>query len=519
MKLQVFRVSTLFLLFGLFASSIDLVTSENVLFILPIASKSHKRAYEPLINALAARNHQVTVVSPVKLGKDRENVREIVTNTSIFDRFSDPLKLRAQGTLSMMFQSYDFVFEACQRAYREEEFLSLYKEKFDLVFLNAFMNDPFYGFIYKTGAPYILLTPQAAPTSLTEFVGNVMPSSFVPSAMLPFRDEMSFKERAINFLFNLLLDLYVGATMNHKIEAVYRKELGEDLPSLDVFRRNASMIFTNSHFTQTFPRPLLPDVVEIGGMHCKPAKALPKDLQEFADGAKDGLILFSLGSIVQGNQMPDSTRKVFMNVFSRLKQRVLWKWETEVMSDLPSNVKLSKWVPQQDILGHPNLRLFMTHGGLLSTQEAIYHGSPLLAIPIFGDQNLNAHQAELGGFALTIEILDVTEEDLETKIRELLENKKYAENAKKLSKVFRDQPETPVERAVFWSEYVMRHNGAHHMRSAARKLNMFQYHSIDVFAVLIISLLVILWVVKLATVKIIKVICCRRAKSVEKKNQ
>jgi glucuronosyltransferase len=346
-----------------------------------------------------------------------------------------------------------------------------------------------------------------------------MPSSFVPSAMLPFRDEMTFMERLINFFINNILVLVMPLAMGGKSEAVYRKELGEDLPSLAELQRNASMMFTNSHFTQTFPRPLLPDVIEIGGMHCQPAKALPKDLQEFADGAKDGLILFSLGSIIQGNQMPDSTRKVFLNVFSRLKQRVIWKWETESMPNLPPNVRLSKWVPQQDILGHPNLKIFMTHGGLLSTQESIYHGATLLAIPIFGDQNLNAMQAEQGGFALTLEILDVTEEDLESKIKELLENKKYSENAKLLSKVFRDQPETPVERAVFWSEYLMRHKGARHLRSAARKLNMIQYHSIDVFAFLASLAVLILWIAKLAIFKIFKMIFRGKAKSSVKKDQ
>jgi glucuronosyltransferase len=54
--------------------------------------------------------------------------------------------------------------------------------------------------------------------------------------------------------------------------------------------------------------------------------------------------------------MPDAYRRVFLSVFGRLKQRVIWKWETEEMEDLPPNVKLSKWLPQQDVLGHPNIR-------------------------------------------------------------------------------------------------------------------------------------------------------------------
>jgi glucuronosyltransferase len=70
---------------------------------------------------------------------------------------------------------------------------------------------------------------------------------------------------------------------------------------------------------------------------------------------------------------------MFMNVFRQLKQKVLWKWETETMPDLPSNVKLSKWLPQQDILGHPNTKLFITHVGQSSFQESLCHQKPVVS--------------------------------------------------------------------------------------------------------------------------------------------
>jgi hypothetical protein len=63
-----------------------------------------------------------------------------------------------------------------------------------------------------------------------------------------------------------------------------------------------------------------------------------------------------MGSFVQGSAMPETMRQSLVQAFSKLKQRVLWKYETEEMTDLPPNVKLSKWLPQQDVLGHPRIR-------------------------------------------------------------------------------------------------------------------------------------------------------------------
>ena len=48
--------------------------------------------------------------------------------------------------------------------------------------------------------------------------------------------------------------------------------------------------------------------------------------------------------------MPESTRQVFINVFSRLKQGVIWKWDEDIPG-LPPHIMVRKWLPQQDILG------------------------------------------------------------------------------------------------------------------------------------------------------------------------
>ena len=45
--------------------------------------------------------------------------------------------------------------------------------------------------------------------------------------------------------------------------------------------------------------------------------------------------------------MPEATRKIFISAFSRLPQRVVWKWEnaSDGMPDLPPNVRLCAWLP------------------------------------------------------------------------------------------------------------------------------------------------------------------------------
>lgn len=127
-----------------------------------------------------------------------------------------------------------------------------------------------------------------------------------------------------------------------------------------------------------------------------------------------------MGSALKGTMMPERHRKIFLNTFAKLKQKVLWKWETEHMDDPPKNVKLSKWVPQQDVLGHPNIKAFITHGGFGGTTESVYHGVPLVGIPMFGDQNLNMEKAQATGFAITLDYVTLTEEKLTAALNEVM---------------------------------------------------------------------------------------------------
>lgn len=62
---------------------------------------------------------------------------------------------------------------------------------------------------------------------------------------------------------------------------------------------------------------------------------------------------------------------------------------------------------------------------------------------------------------------------------------RYAERAKKVSSIAHDQMESPLDRAIYWIEYVIRHKGAPHLRIASRKLSLYQRCLFDVMLLIL----------------------------------
>lgn len=245
--------------------------------------------------------------------------------------------------------------------------------------------------------------------------------------------------------------------------------------------KNVSLVLINHHFTTSSIRPLVANMIEIGGIHVDPVKPLPNDIQEFLDSATEGVILFSMGSVIQGTQWQVDKREAFVKAFGNLKEKVLWKYENKTLPRKPDNVMISPWVPQRDILAHPNIKLFITHGGLLGTTEALVEGVPVLGIPVYADQKMNMLKAEDFGYGITMDIDEINTNLLENNLQKLLTDPKYSQNAKSISERYNDRPMTPHELTVYWVEYVIRHRGASHLRSSAHNLNYFQLNLIDVY--------------------------------------
>jgi hypothetical protein len=304
---------------------------------------------------------------------------------------------------------------------------------------------------------------------------------------------MTYKERLYNTFVSLVEDVLYSTLHLPNQKRLYKKYFPNAKKSFDEMYKNSAILLLNNHVSSSSARPYLPNMIEIGGIHVEKSKPLPTDIQNFLDSAKDGAILFSMGSLVQSTDWSVESREAFVKAFGKLKQKVLWKYENETLPNKPDNVMISPWIPQRDILAHPNVKVFITHGGLLGTTEALVEGVPVLGIPVYGDQMMNMAKAVARGYGLQISFKNISEENMSNSLNELLSNPKYSENAKLISSRFVDRPMTPQETVVYWTEYALRHKGAPHLRAAGNSLSFIKFHLIDVYLTLGVIGLIILY--------------------------
>lgn len=187
----------------------------------------------------------------------------------------------------------------------------------------------------------------------------------MPNPFFKYSDKMTFTERLWNTAFSLAEHAIHHGYHLPLQKKLYKKHFPNAKRTFEEMYINSSIIFMNSHVSTSTVRPKMPSMVEIAGIHLKPPQPLPADIKEFLDSAKEGAILFSMGSFIQSSQWPVEKRDAFVRAFGKLKMKVLWKYENETLPGNPGNIMISKWIPQRDICAHPNVKLFMTHGGLL----------------------------------------------------------------------------------------------------------------------------------------------------------
>uniref|UniRef100_A0A1B6FW12 UDP-glucuronosyltransferase n=1 Tax=Cuerna arida TaxID=1464854 RepID=A0A1B6FW12_9HEMI len=468
--------------------------SARILAVVPTPAKSHQYVIQGTLKALAARGHQIISYSPFALDKPVANYTEIRIECKMaevgagkmsLEMFKTFIDASPVGGAKIVWSFGETIME---HIFEDENIKKLIdsNEKFDLLVLESlFSQEATVAFGHRFKAPVVNVHTFGSFSPVKSVAGNPLSLAYIPDFSFPFSDQMTLYERFLN-AYSVLSSLHYYYYKHLPIQESFVKSAFKDpsMPPLLDMLLNISLIVTNVNPYVHYSQPNTPNVIPIGGIHLSSErKPLPEAMKQFLDDAKEGVIYLSLGSLVPENTLPQEFFDNFINAFRRLPYKVLWKSERNMTQS--DKILMSKWIPQQDVLAHQNVVLFITHGGMLSQHEAINAGVPVICIPFMGDQPMNAKFYEAREIGVEIKFNDLSEETIYTALTKILNTTKYKDNMARLSSIYRDQPTSPADRLVFWVEYVLRHNGAQHLRPASALLPWYQLYLIDILALLL----------------------------------
>ncbi|XP_037387457.1 UDP-glucuronosyltransferase 2A2-like isoform X1 [Pygocentrus nattereri] len=496
---------------------------------------SHWITLKPLLETLIDRGHNVTVLVPsATLFMDLRDSAHYsilhfnmsISKKDILDLFEEHLKfamhemhhmnvVQKHITFYKLFsKNQDFFLTYCDGVLKSPSVMAkLRQQKF-----NVFLVDP----VYPCGellaevlaVPFVMTQRFSYAHTVERWCGQTpAPPSYVPGVGIELIDKMGFFERVVSLLFSLTQDI-VAVSQWKTYDTYFTDYLGRPASYCELMGK-ADIWLIRTYWDFEYPRPLLPNFIYVGGLHCSPAKPLPQDLEEFVQSSgDDGIVVFSLGSFIRN--MTKERSNVIASAFGQIPQKVFWKYSGEKPDTLAPNTRIYDWIPQNDLLGHPKTRAFVTHGGINGVYEAIYHGVPMVGIPIRGDQTDNMVHMKAKGAAVFLNFNSLQAQDLVDALKTIISDPSYKESVMRLSRIHHDRPIQPLDEAVFWIEYVMRNKGAGHLRVASHSLTWYQYHCLDVL-VFLISILALVFYIIIRTCSFLIRRCCRTPKHKSKR--
>uniref|UniRef100_A0A3Q0RJL3 UDP-glucuronosyltransferase n=1 Tax=Amphilophus citrinellus TaxID=61819 RepID=A0A3Q0RJL3_AMPCI len=476
---------------------------------------SHWVNMKILLEELHAKGHSLTVIRAsnswyipkksdlytsitIEIGEDVDNFFEVY------------LQEHMKDFLSMISQAHSLWSEVATNIFDDQNMIKrIIDSQYDLVLTDPAMAPGVV--LAKYLKLPLVLNVRWITSGEGHFVLAPSPLSYIPVPGSGLTDKMSFIQRIKNIFFYSIVLFQQKFLVGPVYDAMCDKYIdgGCDIISL---LQEADIWLFRSDFVFEFSRPTMPNVVYIGGFQCKPAQPLPAELEEFVQSAgQHGVIIMTLGTLV--NALPEEVTDEIASVFAKMPQKVIWRHKGKRPSTLGNNTLVVDWMPQKDLLGHPQTKVFVAHGGTNGVQEAIYYGVPVLGIPLFFDQYDNLLRLQERGAGQIIQLADVNGHNFEKALHKLLHQESYRQNMQRLSHLHRDQPITPMEQAVFWVEYVMRHKGAPHLRTEAYKMPWYSYYSLDV----LLLLLSVVSALLLSIFAIFRCLCCQRRRKIKTK--
>lgn len=346
------NLAVILFVFTCFFTSIQ---SANILAIFPTQAKSHYIVSQRLLFELVKSGHEVTVITLIQTKNLPKGYNEIFLDFGdVMDEITKDLFNKtddnqiASGAITGFFLN---MVDYSRKILMHEKVQALMKSdaKFDLYIFEIFMDEALLGLAHHFNVPVVGVSTIGVSRWVEEFTATPLPYSYIPHALLNFPDQMSYGQRFINTMASLFEEYLLRFLLYPKMEEVYNEVFPyPNKPDFYTLRKSAiSLVLLNSHISLGGPKPLMSNMIEVGGMHVElKTKPLPKDMQDFIDSAEHGVIYFCLGSNVRPKYMHPEKKQAIVNVFNQMKEKVIWKFDDDTLPVDKNKVYIAKWMPQ-----------------------------------------------------------------------------------------------------------------------------------------------------------------------------
>ncbi|XP_066592301.1 UDP-glycosyltransferase UGT5-like [Prorops nasuta] len=475
----------------------------RILAVVPYPTSSHQVLLTHFAWELSKRGHNLTVFVSQQSKYQSPNYKEFLMpklKKQYEEKFDFISLLRKKASFAE--EVYSISDLIVRETFSHPEMLALISPnssaQFDLILMQFLYLDGLTGLSYRFNAPIVSISTMTMLTVHQYILGTPLSMAFTPEVFTQLTSD-EVKSSIWYRIYNLSSHLFLITSylFDHlpRQERIIRDFFGEGLPSIQELSKNISISLFYAHPFFYDPKPYNPEIIHMGGYLMNTTdNNFDPELQKVMDEATNGLVYFSLGSNVRSDTLPIEIRDRFIQVFAELPFKVIWKFETGNIPNQPENLIVRQWCPQRQILDHPNLRVFVSQGGIYSTEEAINSGVPMLGFPVFSDQGYNIRKLASLGAGMHLQLLSFTKEELKQAILKIANDPSYKKNALKLRDLLLDRPYNSLEYAIWWVEHVIRHKGARHVYTGSRDMTWFQTGMYDVLLLFLFTITVLAYV-------------------------
>lgn len=275
--------SLAFYLIAFFALICD-VHPARILGLFSHTGRSHQMVFEPLLHKLAERGHDVNVVSffPLKnpptnyTDYSLEGISQLGLESMDLAMMENPNPVIRHLGLEMLLMQVnaffildEFAINTCRKLVDWPTVKEAFSKQYDLIIVEYFNSDCMLGLahVYGIKAPIVAVSSSGLMPWMPDRLGLNDNPAFVPQIPSYFTTKMNFLNRMQNTLLTIYYKYWFRHSIQEKEQEIIEKHFGRRIPDLRDLAKNVSLIIINTHYTFNGVRPLLPGLIEAGGLH------------------------------------------------------------------------------------------------------------------------------------------------------------------------------------------------------------------------------------------------------------